>query len=143
MRIQIKKLHEDAQIPCYQTKGAAGFDLHACEETTLEPGGGRAMIGTGLCFAIEEGYEVQVRPRSGLAAKHGISLTNTPGTIDYDYRGEIRVLLINHGKEPFVVQKGERIAQGVIQEVIQAQFLEVDELSDTERGSGGFGSTGR
>ncbi len=142
MKIRVKKLTSDAIIPSYQTKGAAGFDLHSVEELTLEPGK-RAMVATGLAFSIDEGYEVQVRPRSGLAYKYGVSVINTPGTIDSDYRGEIKVLLINHGEEPFAIKKGERIAQAVVKEVVLADFTEVEELDDTERGSGGFGSTGR
>lgn len=142
MKIRVKKLTSEAIVPSYQTKGAAGFDLHSVEELTLEPGK-RAMVATGLAFSIDEGYEVQVRPRSGLAYKYGVSVINTPGTIDSDYRGEIKVLLINHGEEPFAIKKGERIAQAVVKEVVLADFTEVEELDDTERGSGGFGSTGR
>lgn len=142
MRIEVKKLSADAQIPAYQTAGAAGFDLHANEELILHPGE-REMVGTGLAFAIQEGYEVQVRPRSGLAAKHGITCLNSPGTVDSDYRGEIKVILINHGQEPFSIKKGDRIAQGVIKQVVQAVFEEKEELSETLRGTGGFGSTGK
>ncbi len=142
MKIKIKKLNKKAIIPAYQTKEAAGFDLHSIEDVVINPGE-RKLIGTGLAFEIEFGYEVQIRPRSGLAYKHGITVLNTPGTIDSDYRGEIKVLLINHGSEPFEIKKGERIAQAVIAPVIQAEIVEVEELSDTERGSGGFGSTGK
>jgi len=142
MILKIKKLNNEAIIPKYQTKEAAGFDLHSIEDMVIKPGE-RKLIGTGLAFEIEFGYEVQIRPRSGLAFKHAITVLNTPGTIDSDYRGEIKVLLINHGSEAFEIKKGERIAQAVIAPVIQAEIVEVEELSDTERGSGGFGSTGK
>jgi len=142
MVLKIKKLTSEAIIPAYQTKEAAGFDLHSIEETVINPGE-RKLIGTGLAFEIEFGYEVQIRPRSGLAYKHGITVLNSPGTIDSDYRGEIKVLLINHGNEPFEIKKGERIAQAVIAPVVQAKIVEVEELSDTQRGAGGFGSTGK
>ncbi len=142
MKIRIKKLHPDAMIPAYQTSQAAGFDLHALDDAVLHVGE-RKLIGTGLAMAMDAGYELQIRPRSGLALKHGISVLNTPGTVDSDYRGEIKVLLINMGEEPFVIKAGERIAQGVIKEVIQGVFECVEELDQTERGTGGFGSTGR
>ena len=142
MKLKIKKLSSDAIIPAYQSELAAGFDLHSVEEYVLKPNE-RKLIKTGLAFEIEEGYEVQIRPRSGLAFKHGITVLNTPGTIDADYRGEIMVLLINLGENDFEIKKGERIAQAVIAPVIQAEFVEVDELSVTKRGKGGFGSTGR
>ena len=142
MVLKVKKLQDNAVIPQYQTKEAAGFDLHAIEDVVIKPGE-RKLIGTGLAFEIEFGYEVQIRPRSGLAFKHGITVLNSPGTIDSDYRGEIKVLLINHGNEPYEIKKGERIAQAVIAPVIQAEIIEVDELSDTQRGAGGFGSTGK
>jgi len=142
MKLKIKKLTPDAIIPAYQTELAAGFDLHSVEDYVLKKGE-RKLIKTGLAFEIEEGYEVQIRPRSGLAFKHGITVLNTPGTIDADYRGEIMVLLINLGEDDFEIKKGERIAQAVIAPVIQAEFVEVDELSETKRGKGGFGSTGK
>jgi len=142
MVLKIKKLNNEAIIPAYQTKEAAGFDLHSIDDAVINPGE-RKLIGTGLAFEIEYGYEVQIRPRSGLAFKHGITVLNSPGTIDSDYRGEIKVLLINHGNEPYEIKKGERIAQAVIAPVIQAEIIEVDELSDTQRGAGGFGSTGK
>ncbi|WP_456469726.1 dUTP diphosphatase [Caminibacter sp.] len=142
MVLKIKKLNSKAVIPSYQTEEAAGFDLHSIENTVINPGE-RKLIGTGLAFEIERGYEVQIRPRSGLAFKHGITVLNSPGTIDSDYRGEIKVLLINHGSEPFEIKYGERIAQAVVAPVIQAEIVEVENLSDTERGSGGFGSTGK
>jgi dUTP pyrophosphatase len=142
MQIAIKKLHNDAVIPAYQSHEAAGFDLHAVEDHEISPGQ-RALIKTGLSMALEPGYELQIRPRSGLAFKHGITVLNTPGTVDSDYRGEVMVLLINHGEEGFMIKKGERIAQGVVQAVIQASFREVDDLNETARGAGGFGSTGK
>jgi dUTP pyrophosphatase len=142
MKLKIKKLNKDAVIPKYQTPEAAGFDLHSIEDVVILPNE-RKLIGTGLAFEIEFGYEIQIRPRSGLAYKHGITVLNSPGTIDSDYRGEIKVLLINHSNEPFEIKKGDRIAQAVIAPIIQAEFEEVDELSSTLRGSGGFGSTGK
>jgi dUTP pyrophosphatase len=142
MKLKIKKLNPEAIIPAYQTKEAAGFDLHSIENVVLKPGE-RKLIGTGLAFEIEYGYEVQIRPRSGLAFKHGITVLNSPGTIDSDYRGEIKVLLINHSDEEFEIKKGDRIAQAVVASVIQAEIVEVEELSSTERGEGGFGSTGK
>ena len=142
INVQIKKLNEKAVVPEYQSKEAAGFDFHAIETTVLNPGK-RALIATGLSVALSYGYELQIRPRSGLAFKHGITVLNAPGTVDSDYRGEVKILLMNHGTETFTVNDGERIAQGVIQEVTQAKFTVVDELEDTDRGVSGFGSTGR
>jgi dUTP pyrophosphatase len=131
-------------LPSYQTAGAAGADLHAALEAavTLAPGE-RRLIPTGLALAIPEGYEAQVRPRSGLALKHGIGMVNTPGTIDSDYRGPVGVILVNLGQEPFLVEPLARIAQLVIAPVTRATFEFADELGETTRGSGGFGSTGR
>ena len=130
-------------LPAYQTPGSAGLDLCAAitESVRLEPGA-RRLIPTGLIFEIPEGHEGQVRPRSGLALKHGISVPNTPGTIDSDYRGELKVIMINHGAEPFAIARGDRIAQLVLAPVTQAAWDEVAELDDTTRGAGGFGSTG-
>ncbi|WP_295738905.1 dUTP diphosphatase [uncultured Helicobacter sp.] len=139
--IKIKKLHKDAEIPKYQSVEAAGFDLHSIDELVLKAGD-RAVVGTGLAFEIESGFEVQVRPRSGLALKNGISVLNTPGTIDSDYRGEIKVILINHSGEDFIIHKGDRIAQGVVNEITQAVFAEVEKLSESQRGESGFGSSG-
>jgi dUTP pyrophosphatase len=137
---------EGLMLPSYETAGAAGMDLRAAvaedEPVILKPGE-RAMVPTGLTIALPQGYEAQVRPRSGLAAKHGVTCLNSPGTIDADYRGEVKVILINHGPEPFVVTRGERIAQMVIAPVTQATFELVTELDATNRGAGGFGSTGR
>jgi dUTP pyrophosphatase len=128
--------------PAYATVGAAGMDVVAAEALTLAPGV-RAAVATGFAIAIPEGYEVQVRPRSGLAIKHGITCLNTPGTIDSDYRGEVKVILINLGEAPFAIARGERIAQLVPAPVQRATLAIVDALDDTDRGSGGFGSTGR
>ena len=128
--------------PAYATEGAAGMDVVSAVDTTLAPGA-RAAIPTGFAIAIPAGYEVQVRPRSGLALKHGVTCLNTPGTIDSDYRGEVQVILINHGQAPFAIARGERIAQLVPAPVQRAVLDEVETLEDTARGSGGFGSTGR
>src|SRR5262249_6705872 len=138
--------HEGLALPAYETALAAGMDLRAAvaadAPVTLAPGQ-RAMIPTGLAIALPAGYEAQVRPRSGLAAKHGVTCLNTPGTIDADYRGEVKVILINLGQEPFVIQRGERIAQMVIAPVTRGELQVVASLDETARGSGGFGSTGR
>ena len=137
---------EGLPLPAYQTTDAAGLDLLAAvpAETPLVLASGKyAMVPTGLTIALPPGYEAQVRPRSGLAAKYGVTVLNSPGTVDADYRGEINVLLINHGHAPFSIRRGERIAQMVIAPVVQAQLVPVAALSATERGSGGFGSTGR
>jgi dUTP pyrophosphatase len=143
-RVLIKKLRPDAIVPAYQSARAAGMDLCAAlDEPISLPPRGRAAISTGLAMAIPEGFEGQVRPRSGLAAKHGITCTNAPGTIDSDFRGAVTVLLINHGSEPFTIEPGHRIAQLVIAPVVQAELVETEELSETVRGTGGFGSTGR
>lgn len=142
--IQLRRLESGAglPLPAYATAHAAGMDVVAAEDVTLAPGA-RAAIATGFALAIPEGYEVQVRPRSGLALKHGITCLNTPGTIDADYRGEVKVILANLGSEPFAVKRGERIAQLVPAAVQRAIFVEVDVLEETARGEGGFGSTGR
>jgi len=141
--VQVKRLPhgEGLDLPRYATAGAAGMDVLSAEEVTLAPGA-RHPVATGLSVAIPPGYEIQVRPRSGLALKHGISVPNTPGTIDSDYRGELKVILINHGAEPFPIHRGDRIAQLVLAPVTVAQWYEVMELDDTDRGAGGFGSTG-
>jgi dUTP pyrophosphatase len=137
---------ESLPLPAYQTNDAAGLDLMAAvsdsEPITLASGQ-YALVPTGLAIALPPGYEAQVRPRSGLAAKHGVTVLNAPGTIDADYRGEIKVILINHGQAAFVIKRGERIAQMVIAPVVQAALVPVAELSATDRGAGGFGSTGR
>jgi len=137
---------EDLPLPAYETEHAAGMDLRAAlpADAPLELApGARALVPTGLRIALPPGYEAQVRPRSGLAIKHGISMVNTPGTIDADYRGELKVILINHGHETFTIGRGERIAQLVIAPVTRAQWIEVNDLPPTERGEGGFGHTGR
>ncbi len=128
-------------LPAYATDGAAGMDVVSAEDVTLAPGA-RYAVATGLAMAIPHGFEIQVRPRSGLALKHGITVPNTPGTIDSDYRGELKVILINLGAEPFAIARGDRIAQLVLAPVVQAAWDEVAELDDTARGTGGFGSTG-
>ena len=133
---------EGLPLPAYATEHAAGMDVVAAEAVTLAPGA-RHAVATGFAIAIPEGFEVQVRPRSGLALKHGVTCLNTPGTIDADYRGEVKVILANLGSEPFEVKRGERIAQLVPAAVQRAAFVEVAELDETARGAGGFGSTGR
>ena len=142
--IELRRLPhgEGLAAPAYATDGAAGLDVVAAEDLTLDPGA-RHAVATGFAIAIPEGYEVQVRPRSGLALKHGITCLNTPGTIDHDYRGEVKVILANLGSEPFEVRRGERIAQLVPSPVLKAAFREVAELGETDRGTGGFGSTGQ
>jgi dUTP pyrophosphatase len=146
--VPIKRLPHAAglPLPAYETPGSAGMDLRAAvpdgEPLTLRPGA-RAMVPTGLAYALPLGFEAQIRPRSGLAAKHGVTCLNTPGTIDSDYRGEVKVILINLGDEDFVIHRGERIAQMVIAPVTQGIWAEVEDLDETERGAGGFGSTGR
>ena len=142
--IEVKRLTngEGLPLPAYASDGAAGLDVVAAEDLTLAPGR-RQAVATGFAIAIPPGFEVQVRPRSGLALKHGITCLNTPGTIDSDYRGEVKVILANLGTEPFEVRRGERIAQLVPAPVLRATFREVDALDSTGRGSGGFGSTGR
>ena len=135
---------EGAVIPQYKTNGAAGADICALlSESVVIKKGERAMIPTGLFFSIPEGYEIQVRPRSGLAAKNGVTVLNTPGTIDSDYRGEVKVILINLSSEDFTVNNGDRIAQIVVAPVTIGEFEQVSELDETERGTGGFGSTGK
>ncbi|WP_374528955.1 dUTP diphosphatase [Novosphingobium sp.] len=132
---------EGLDLPAYATDGAAGMDVVSAEDVTIAPGG-RHAVATGLAMAIPFGFEIQVRPRSGLALKHGITVPNTPGTIDSDYRGELKVILINHGAEPFAILRGDRVAQLVLAPVTRASWLSVDELDETARGEGGFGSTG-
>ena len=142
-KILIKRLSKEVSLPKYETSGSSGMDLAANIDANINIDPGKtAIIPTGLALSIPKGFEVQIRPRSGLAAKQKISVLNTPGTIDADYRGEIKVILINLGKETFKVEKGLRIAQMVVCPIVQAQLKEVDDLSETERGKGGFGSTG-
>ena len=144
IRIAINRLPhgEGLPLPAYASHGAAGMDVVAAEDVTLAPGD-RHAVATGFAIAIPAGHEVQVRPRSGLALKHGITCLNTTGTIDEDYRGEVKVILANLGNEPFEVKRGERIAQLVPAVVTKAEFAEVESLEETHRGAGGFGSTGR
>lgn len=141
--VPVRRLEHFAglELPAYASAGAAGMDVLAAEDVTLQPGA-RHGVATGLAVAIPPGFEIQVRPRSGLALKHGISIPNTPGTIDSDYRGELKVILINHGDAPFEVARGDRIAQLVLAPVTRASWLPVEELDETTRGEGGFGSTG-
>ena len=144
IKVLINKLNPKAELPKYKTEGSSGMDLMALIENpiTIKPQNS-ALIPTGLSIAIPEDTEVQIRPRSGLAAKSSISVLNTPGTIDSDYRGEIKIILFNHGKEEFIVNNGDRIAQMILMPVLKAEFEEVEELPKTIRGSGGFGSTGK
>jgi dUTP pyrophosphatase len=143
VEVHVKRLNNGAGLPLpgYASQGAAGMDICAAESLTLRVGK-RHAVATGFAFAIPHGFEVQVRPRSGLALKHGITCLNTPGTIDSDYRGEVKVILANLGDEDFVIARGDRIAQLVVAPVTQAAMVEVDMLDDTVRGAGGFGSTG-
>lgn len=139
--VKIKQLHAHAVVPKYQTPGSAGVDLHASEDCEIWMGM-QAIIPTGIAMSIPPGYEGQIRPRSGLAAKCLITVLNSPGTIDSDYRGEIKVIMINHGEGLFRIKRGERIAQMVFTPVVRAQFQDVVDLDETARGAGGFGSTG-
>lgn len=144
MKLHILRLPHgaDLPLPSYATTGSAGMDLRSAESLTLKPGA-RALVATGIAIALPDHYEAQVRPRSGLAVKHGITVLNAPGTIDADYRGEIKVPLINLGADDFVIARGDRIAQMVVAPVVMAELSEVEALDDTQRGAGGFGSSGR
>jgi dUTP pyrophosphatase len=133
---------EGLPLPAYESEHAAGMDLRAAEDAILPPAG-RALVATGFAIALPHGFEAQVRPRSGLAAKHGVTVLNAPGTIDADYRGEVKVILINHGAEAFAIKRGDRIAQMIVAPVTRVTLAEAASLSETERGAGGFGSTGR
>ncbi|CEH33218.1 dUTP diphosphatase [Romboutsia lituseburensis] len=139
--LKIKKLHEDAIIPSFAHKGDAGMDLYSIEEVKI-PSTESRLIKTGISLELPKNTEAQVRPRSGLALKHSVTVLNTPGTIDEGYRGEVGVILINHGKEDFIVTKNMKIAQMVVKPIYDINILEVNELNDTDRGEGGFGSTG-
>ena len=143
-RVEIKRLpnNDDLPLPTYETAGSAGMDLRAAESITLKPGA-RHLVPTGLSIALPHGFEAQVRPRSGLAVKHGVTVLNSPGTIDSDYRGEVKVPLINHGQEDFFITRGDRIAQMVLAPVTQVSWTEVSVLDETARGTGGFGSSGQ
>lgn len=144
IKVLVKKLNPKAELPKYKTEGSSGMDLIALIENPIKiKSQNSALIPTGLSLAIPENTEVQIRPRSGLAAKSNISVLNTPGTIDSDYRGEIKIILFNHGKEEFTVNNNDRIAQMILMPVLKAEFKEVEELPKTVRGSGGFGSTGK
>ena len=140
--VKVVRLDETLPLPMYQTIGSAGADLCSAVDVTIEPGE-RQLVPTGIKVAIPEGYEMQIRPRSGLAVKYGITVVNSPGTVDCDYRAEVGVILINHGSGTFEIRRGDRIAQAVVNKISQAKFIEVDTLDSTERGGGGFGSTGR
>ena len=143
LRVRIKRLRPDASLPRYMTSHAAGMDLAAAiDEPVMLAACERASVGTGIAISLPEGYEAQIRPRSGLATRHGITLLNSPGTIDADYRGEIRVILINHGSEAATIRSGDRIAQMIVGPVTRVDWIEVDDLDETERGGGGFGHTG-
>ena len=144
VKVLFKRLNQKAKLPSYKTAGSSGMDLMACvdEPVIINPNESK-LIPTGIAIAIPEDTEVQIRPRSGLAAKSSISVLNTPGTIDSDYRGELKIILFNHGKEDFIINNGDRIAQMVLVPIIKMEFEEVDSLPDTVRGQGGFGSTGK
>ncbi len=141
MKIKIQKIHPNALIPKYQTEGSSGFDLHAVEEVVIKSHS-VGLVKIGICLSLEVGYELQVRTRSGLALNHQVVVLNSPGTVDNDYRGEIKVILANLSDKDFKVQIGDRIAQGVVQKTYKAEFIECERLDETSRGSGGFGSTG-
>jgi dUTP pyrophosphatase len=141
MTVKFKLIHPDASLPGYAHEGDAGMDLK-CVEDAVVPVGKRLLVRTGLVMELPDGYEAQVRPRSGLALKKGVTVLNTPGTIDAGYRGEVGVILANFGEEPFAVKKGDRIAQVVVAPVTQPAVVEVAEIDETDRGAGGFGSTG-
>ncbi|GAA8447710.1 dUTP diphosphatase [Helicobacter pylori] len=141
MKIKIQKIHPNALIPKYQTEGSSGFDLHAVEEVVIKSHS-VGLVKIGICLSLEVGYELQVRTRSGLALNHQVMVLNSPGTVDNDYRGEIKVILANLSDKDFKVQIGDRIAQGVVQKTYKAEFIECERLDETSRGSGGFGSTG-
>ena len=144
VKVLVKKLHPKVQLPSYKTEGSSGMDLMAFLENSIEIApNSSALIPTGISLAISNDLEIQIRPRSGLAAKSNISVLNTPGTIDSDYRGEIKVILFNHGSEEFIVKNKDRIAQIILMPVLKVDFEEVENLPKTIRGSGGFGSTGK
>ncbi|WP_033602245.1 dUTP diphosphatase [Helicobacter pylori] len=141
MKIKIQKIHPNALIPKYQTEGSSGFDLHAVENAIIKSHS-VGLVRIGICLSLEVGYELQVRTRSGLALNHQVMVLNSPGTVDNDYRGEIKVILANLSDKDFTIQVGDRIAQGVVQKTYKAEFIECEQLDETLRGSGGFGSTG-
>ncbi len=141
LEMKVKKLHENATVPQYQTEGAAGLDLTSCEDLII-PAGQRRIVSSGIAIQLPVGHEGQVRPRSGLSFKHGITVLNSPGTIDEDYRGEVKTILFNSSKEDFVIKIGDRIAQLIVSPVTKVKSFEVEELDETVRGTSGFGSTG-
>ena len=144
VKIFIKKLKPSVQLPSYKTNGASGMDLMAFIDKPIELKPGKScLVPTGLSVAFSEDYEIQIRPRSGLAAKNNISVLNTPGTIDSDYRGELKIILFNHGNENFIINKNDRVAQMILTPIIKMELKETDELPETVRGEGGFGSTGK
>ena len=143
VKVFVKKLNPSVKLPSYKTSGASGMDLMAFVEKTIELKPGKScLVPTGLSVAFPKEYEIQIRPRSGLAAKNNIGVLNTPGTIDSDYRGELKIILFNHGSENFVIKKNDRVAQMILTPVIKMELKETDELPETIRGEGGFGSTG-
>ncbi|MCR5415104.1 MAG: dUTP diphosphatase [Kiritimatiellae bacterium] len=142
VKLSVKRIHPDAVLPAYAHPGDAGMDVRSVADIAIEPGS-RALVPTGLVFVLPPGWEAQVRPRSGLALKHGVTVLNTPGTVDSGYRGEIGVILFNSSAETFRVSKGDRIAQIVVSPAVQAEICETDDLDATDRGAGGFGSTGK
>ena len=142
MKIQIKKMEDDVKLPHYEHEGDAGMDIYAYEDALLKPLE-RKLIRTGFQIAVPKGYEAQIRPKSGLALEHGITMANSPGTIDHQYRGEVKIIVVNLGSKDFKVEKGKKIAQMVINKIENAEFEEVSALDETKRGAGGFGSTGR
>lgn len=142
MTVKFKKINPEAILPAYAHPGDAGLDVYSVDDLTIQPGR-RALVKTGLVMELPSDAEAQVRPRSGLALKFGVTVLNSPGTIDAGYRGEVGVILVNHGEEPFQIRKGDRIAQIVIASVVHADIVEVEDVESSERGEGGFGSTGR
>lgn len=142
MKLSVKRLSDKATIPEYQSVGSAGFDLHAVDNYVLMPGE-IELVGTGLAFDIPSGYELQIRPRSGLSAKSKLRIANSPGTIDNDFKGEVKIIMENTGRMVSIIDKGDRVAQAILAPIIQAEIMEVEEVGESERGSGGFGSTGR
>ena len=141
VKVKVQKIKDNATIPKYAHEGDAGVDLHSTEDYVLKPGE-RILVSTGIKIAVPKGYEAQIRPKSGLALKHGITVLNTPGTIDAGYRGEVGVIAVNLGKEDYKIEKGKKIAQMIVNKVEEVEFEEVDELDNTTRNEGGFGSTG-
>jgi len=141
VKVTIKKIKDNAVVPCYVHPGDAGVDLYSTETYTLQPQE-RTLVSTGLEIAVPQGYEAQIRPKSGLALNHGLTILNTPGTIDSGYRGEVGILIINQSKEPYTISSGKKIAQMVFNKIETVEFMETDQLDETQRGKGGFGSTG-